>query len=229
MSESTTPGSRPPTTPGSRPKTSEADRRRPLAVLATGVALLSMAAAPWLAATAGERGLDGDLTGPDPMDRASVAAALAERSPAFPQPGSVPPGFALPVLEGEEPWIGTDTVRLTDFLGRWVYLDVFGSWCPPCRRKQPKMLEIASDLEERGAVVLGLLIGDRPQAAAEWLEANGGMAYPYLVLDAETERAWGLTGAPMGFLISPQGRVERLCFGCSGGPNGVESLPDAVR
>lgn len=198
------------------------------------VALFALAALPWLASTEGPVGLDGDgpqdlRDGAPSLDPSSVAAAVAERAPAFPRPGSIPPGFALPLLESEAPWVGSDTVRLSDFLGRWVYLDVFGSWCPPCRRKQPKMLEIASELEERGAVVLALLIGDRPQAAAEWLEANGGMTYPYLVLDERTERTWGLTGAPMGFLISPQGRVERLCFGCSGGPNGVETLPDAVR
>lgn len=205
-------------------------RKRTTAV----VALVALAALPWLASTEGSFGFDGDgpqdlRDGAASLDPSSVAAAVAERAPAFPRPGSIPPGFALPLLESEAPWVGADTVRLSDFLGRWVYLDVFGSWCPPCRRKQPKMLEITSELEERGAVVLGLLIGDRPQAAAEWLEANGGMTYPYLVLDERTERTWGLTGAPMGFLISPQGRVEHLCFGCSGGPNGVETLPDAVR
>lgn len=196
------------------------------------VALVTLAALPWLASTDGSIGFSRDggqelRDAPVSLDASSVA--VAERAPAFPQPGSIPPGFALPVLESEAPWVGSDTLRLSDFLGRWVYLDVFGSWCPPCRRKQPKMLEIASELEERGAIVLGLLMGDRPQAAAEWLQANGGMAYPYLVLDDETERTWGMTGAPMGFLISPQGRVERLCFGCSGGPDGVETLPDAVR
>ncbi|MDX1494100.1 MAG: TlpA disulfide reductase family protein [Longimicrobiales bacterium] len=147
----------------------------------------------------------------------------------FPQKGSVVPDLALPALRTDgPPWIGTDTLRLSDFRGRWVYLDVFGSWCPPCRTKQPKMLEIADRLKEEGAMVLGLLLEDSPQTAAEWLAANGGVPYPYLVLDEETKRAWGITGAPMGFLVSPEGRLERLCFGCSRGRDAVGTLPDAI-
>jgi thiol-disulfide isomerase/thioredoxin len=132
------------------------------------------------------------------------------------------------VLTDTAPWVSDEKATLSDFDDRWVYLDVFGSWCPPCRRKQPKMVEIAGILEERGAVVVGMLLKDRPEDAATWLHANGGMAYPYVVLDAETERAWGITGAPMGFLISPEGRLERLCSGCADGPDGVESLVEAV-
>lgn len=154
---------------------------------------------------------------------------MAPPAPAFPQRGSAVPDLALPVLRMDgPPWVATDTLRLSDFRGRWVYLDVFGSWCPPCRTKQPKMLEIAARLEEDGAVVLGLLLEDSPETAGEWLAANGGMAYPYLVLDEETKRSWGITGAPMGFLVSPEGRLERLCFGCSRGRDAVETLPDAI-
>jgi thiol-disulfide isomerase/thioredoxin len=120
-------------------------------------------------------------------------------------------------------------VRLSDFSGRWVYLDVFGSWCPPCRSKYPEMIEIAREMGAAGAAVVGLLLEDRPASAAQWLDANGGLAYPFLVLDDETSRAWGMTGAPMGFLISPDGRVERLCYGCARGPGSVDELPDEVR
>lgn len=147
---------------------------------------------------------------------------------AFPSPGSVPPHVTLPVLTESAPWVSDETLTLTDFKGRWVYVDVFGSWCPPCRRKQPTMLKVAKELEEKGALVVGMLLKDRPEDAVGWLQANGGMAYPYLVLDAETERAWGITGAPMGFLISPEGRLEHVCYGCADGPAGVERLTDAV-
>lgn len=162
----------------------------------------------------------GDTSAPD---------EVAETAAIFPAPGSVAPDFALPVLKTAAPFVSTDTVRLSDLSGRYVYLDVFGTWCLECREKYPEMVEIAAELREIDAVVIGLLLEDSPETAAAFFEESGGQGYPFLVLDDATARTWGLSGAPMGFLISPEGRVERLCFGCSRGESRVATLPDAVR
>lgn len=163
------------------------------------------------------------------MDGPSDPARPTGRQARFPAPGSVARDFALPVLLSEEPWIGADTVRLSDYAGRWVYLDVFGSWCLPCRTKYPKTIEVARELEAEGAAVVGLLLEDRPATAAAWIEENGGFTYPFLVLDHETASEWQMTGAPMGFLVSPDGRIERRCYGCARGADAIERLPDRIR
>ncbi len=169
--------------------------------------------------------------GPFEGDRgAAHAQAVGGRAgaPPFPARGSRAPDFLLPPLLLDAPWVGTDSVRLSDLRGRWVYLDVFGSWCLPCRQRHPEMLRVAHELRAQGAEVLGLLLEDRPETAARWL-AEHGAGYPFLVLDDRTARSWGLTGAPMGFLISPEGRVERACHGCSHGEHAIEGLPAEVR
>lgn len=165
--------------------------------------------------------LDGlGLAGSDVADAGSAP---------FPALGSEARDFALPALQRDAPFVGADTVRLSDFAGRYVYLDVFGTWCIPCQQKYPDMFDIADDLEDMGAAIVGLLLADTPEAAAEYFAENGGQAYPFLVLDDETAREWGLTGAPMGFLISPEGRIERQCFGCARGSSRIETVPAAVR
>lgn len=152
----------------------------------------------------------------------------AQPTATFPAPGSLVRDFALPRLRDQAPWTGPDTLRLSDHAGRWIYLDVFGSWCPPCRTKYPGMTEVAREMEAKGAVVIGLLLEDDPETAVRWLESNGGMAYPFAVLDETTTRAWQLTGAPMGFLISPEGRIEKKCYGCSRGADAVDRLPALI-
>lgn len=169
----------------------------------------------------------GDATGAD-ATTAGDGWPTAHATTAFPAPGSLVRDFALPRLRDQAPWTGLDTLRLSDHAGRWIYLDVFGTWCPPCRTKYPQMTEVAEEMEAKGAVVIGLLLEDDPETAARWLESNGGMSYPFVVLDDRTTRAWQLTGAPMGFLISPQGRIERKCYGCSRGADAVHKLPDLV-
>jgi len=195
-------------------------------VVAAGVVLTTVALEPM---TAGREasGRSAETAG----RLASPAGAVPRRSSMarFPDRGSVAQDFALPVLATRAPWIGQDTMRLSDFRGRWVYLDVFGSWCLPCTQKYPKMIDVAHELEKDDVAVVGLLLEDRPEAAAAWFAENGGMAYPFLLLDDKTAADWGLTGAPMGFLISPEGRIERKCYGCSRGSDAVEELPRTVR
>ena len=169
-------------------------------------------------------GDEGPVAGGDGDSWPAGAVATAP----FPSAGSLARDFALPRLQRQAPWAGPDTLRLSDFAGRWIYLDVFGTWCPPCRTKYPTMVEVARTLEEKGAVVVGLLLEDDAETAARWLEENGGMAYPFAVLDDATTRAWRLTGAPMGFLVSPEGRIEKMCYGCSRGADAVERLPEII-
>jgi len=147
----------------------------------------------------------------------------------FPARGSVAPDFALPLLATETPFLSADTLRLSDLAGRYVYLDVFGTWCLPCQQKYPQMFDIADELNDVGAVIVGLLLEDSPEGAAQYFADHGGQAYPFVVLDNETVRTWGITGAPMGFLISPEGTLERLCFGCQNGASRVETIPAAIR
>ena len=142
----------------------------------------------------------------------------------FPQVGSRARDFTLPVLHDDAPYMGADSVTLSDLQGRWVYLDVFGTWCGPCQEKYPDMEGIVRDVEAAGGIVIGLLLHDRPQGAAKWFRDQGGMAYPFLVLDDETARRWRIVGAPMGFLISPSGHVARRCVGCAMDGDRIEDL-----
>jgi len=147
----------------------------------------------------------------------------------FPNVGSQARDFTLPLLASGEPWIAGDRVTLSDLRGRYVYLDVFGTWCEPCREKYPEMREVAREVQAAGGAVIGLLLEDRPADAAAWFSAHGGTAYPFAILDDETARAWRLVGAPMGFLLDPDGRIVRKCAGCATEEHRVEGLPREIR
>ena len=48
------------------------------------------------------------------------------------QPGHPAPDFAFPGLDGK-------TVRLADYKGKVVFLNIWATWCPPCREEMPSM------------------------------------------------------------------------------------------
>ena len=164
-----------------------------------------------------------------PDDQREVGPTSTNAAPQFPQPGSVAHNFALPRLSLSEPFETSDTVRLSDYAGQYVYLDVFGSWCLPCQEKYPEMETIADQFEEAGGAVVGMLLNDSPSLAASWFREQGGLTYPFVVLDNETSRTWNLVGAPMGFLIAPDGRIEARCVGCTRGTHTIEGMLEIVR
>ncbi|HSR41940.1 MAG TPA: TlpA disulfide reductase family protein, partial [Longimicrobiales bacterium] len=138
------------------------------------------------------------------------------------------PGEA-PRVEGRS--TRPDTFRLAEYRGRRVYLTVFGSWCPGCREEYPEVARLAERFRSAGEgapVVVGLLLKDSPDRAMAFFAERGGPAYPLAALDRSAEVALGITGAPMGFLVGPDGRIEGRCYGCQRGPLAAEALEALV-
>lgn len=113
------------------------------------------------------------------------------------------PRFDLPALAGSgKP--GLATADLTD--GEVTLVNVFASWCLPCRAEHPIFMELA----ERGTVRLaGINYKDKPADAMRWLSDQGD---PYGRIGAdESGRAgieWGISGVPETFLIDRDGRIR---------------------
>lgn len=137
-------------------------------------------------------------------DPSRVPSALIGRPvPAF----SLPPlegvrgtGGALPGLSAADLAAGTVTV-----------VNVWASWCAPCRVEHPVLMELAKDPSVR---VVGLNYKDRPDAARRFLAALGN-PFSALGLD-ESGRVgieWGVYGVPETFLVGPDGTIRHKHVG----------------
>jgi cytochrome c biogenesis protein CcmG/thiol:disulfide interchange protein DsbE len=137
---------------------------------------------------------------------AALAAAFAlglHRDPHLvPSPlvGKPVPQFTLPPVKGE-----TEGFSSVDLTGQVALVNVFASWCVPCRAEHP----ILMDLEQRGAVpIYGIDYKDKPDDAAQWLDRMGN---PYrragADLDGRVSIDWGVYGVPETFLVDAQGRI----------------------
>ena len=160
-----------------------------------------------------------------PVLRDAAQLPPRPRDPGFPEPGSPAPELALPVLQQEPPYVGADSLRLTDLAGRYVYLEVFGSWCAPCVKYYHELRRMAAELRAPDFAMVGLLLKDPPESAARFFAERGQPGFPFLVLDDRTAARWDIVGAPMGYLISPEGELIYRCFGCQSGPAGLSRLP----
>lgn len=109
-----------------------------------------------------------------------------------------------------EPIAGVDSPGLSDkFLqeaGEIVVVNVFASWCLPCRAEHPVLTQMA---EERGFKLVGINYKDTPEKAAAWLKELGN---PYGAIGSDQDGRAGLflgiTGVPETFIVDASGIVR---------------------
>jgi cytochrome c biogenesis protein CcmG, thiol:disulfide interchange protein DsbE len=80
------------------------------------------------------------------------------------------PDFTLLLFTG-------DTWRLATQRNRWVVVNFWASWCPPCREEAPELEAAWQRLRGRGVVLLGVNVWDSEDAARQFLQAFG-VTYP---------------------------------------------------
>lgn len=114
--------------------------------------------------------------------------------------GKAAPDFSLPPIEGRD---GHGLSR-ADLGGRPMLVNVFASWCVPCRIEHP----VISRLVEQGVVVQGINYKDRPEDAKAWL-AELGDPFQHLGADRNGRVAidWGVYGVPETYVIDKNGRI----------------------
>ena len=110
------------------------------------------------------------------------------------------PTFDLPPIDGQGP--GFSSEQLT---GDVALVNVWASWCPPCRVEHPLLMQLAKD----GVTIYGINYKDQPTDAKAFLAELGN---PFKSLGADrTGRAaidWGIYGYPETFVVDRTGRIR---------------------
>jgi cytochrome c biogenesis protein CcmG/thiol:disulfide interchange protein DsbE len=116
------------------------------------------------------------------------------------------PDFELPPIEGlDGPGLSTE-----DLEGEVSLVNVFASWCVPCRVEHPLLERLA----EQGVTIYGINYKDPADKAAAWL---GEMGNPYAKIGADRSGRvaidWGVYGVPETFVIDRHGRIRHRHVG----------------
>lgn len=111
------------------------------------------------------------------------------------------PAFSLPTLAQPD-----RLVKREDLLGKVWVLNVFASWCAPCREEHPLVIGLA---QRSGVPVLGLNYKDQRAAAEGWLRQLGN-PYAMVLVDADGKAGidWGVYGVPETFVVDKNGVVR---------------------
>ncbi|SIN73238.1 TlpA disulfide reductase family protein [Chitinophaga niabensis] len=105
------------------------------------------------------------------------------------------------------------TYKLADYRGKWLLLDFWGTWCPPCREEMPKINAFAQKIKGRNDLAfLSIACRDQPETVISYLAAHN-YDMPASMSDNQVQKKYEVPGYPAKFLISPSGTVFNIPFG----------------
>lgn len=115
--------------------------------------------------------------------------------------GTKAPALELAALDGSErPALTTAAIT-----GKLTLVNVFASWCVPCRQEHPMLLELSKDPRVN---VVGINYKDRNDNALRFL---GELGNPYAAIGVDPNGKaaidWGVYGIPESYLVGPDGTI----------------------
>ena len=116
------------------------------------------------------------------------------------------PEFTVTTIDGQQ-------LSLGDLRGKTVVLNVWASWCVPCRDEAAELNRSYALYKDRNVAFVGIAWNDNDGEVRKFVQ---GYKVPYAVaLDPEGRIAidLGITGVPETFLIDPQGRLTQKWIG----------------
>jgi peroxiredoxin len=127
---------------------------------------------------------------------------------AAPQQGFLAPDFELSTTSGE-------TIRLSELRGQAVLVNLWATWCPPCRAEIPAIEKVYNEYKDDGFVVLAINMTyqDTLQSVAPFV-TDHGLTFPILLdQTGETARAYQLRSLPSSFFIGRDGIIREVVIG----------------
>jgi cytochrome c biogenesis protein CcmG/thiol:disulfide interchange protein DsbE len=122
--------------------------------------------------------------------------------------GFLAPDFSLQTLSGE-------TVTLSSLRGRPVLINLWASWCTPCRLEMPAMQRVYEDYQAQGFQVLAVNATNQDDAgkAADFARQYG-LKFPILLDNlGSVGRQYQLESLPTSFFVDAQGIIREVVVG----------------
>jgi cytochrome c biogenesis protein CcmG/thiol:disulfide interchange protein DsbE len=137
----------------------------------------------------------------------SAVGAPLSSSPS-PREGFLAPDFTLDTLDGKK-------VTLSELRGKIVIINLWATWCPPCRAEMPALENAYEQYRDSGVVILGLNVTnqdsekDIPPFVKEF-----GLTFPILLdRDGSVSTLYQLRGLPTTFFVNREGIIRTVVIG----------------
>ncbi|AZU63195.1 thiol-disulfide oxidoreductase ResA [Neobacillus mesonae] len=120
--------------------------------------------------------------------------------------GSLAPDFVLTDMQGNKH-------KLSDYKGQGVFLNFWGTWCPPCKKEMPYINNQYHQFKDKGVQVLSVNIQESELAVNQFADRYK-LDFPIVIdTDKEVMTTYGIDNLPATFLIDKDGKVVKSTTG----------------
>ncbi len=142
-----------------------------------------------------------------------LATSACTRSDPRQAGGVVEEDRTLPQLQGES--VDGSSLDSRDFLGSVLVVNVWATWCEPCRREQPMLESVYERYQDQGVEFLGIDYRDNREGAAAWIK-DFGVTYPSLFdPDGRTAALLSFPFVPDTYIVDRDGVIHHSIFGAT--------------
>ncbi len=112
------------------------------------------------------------------------------------------PDFTLKEINGK-------SLTLSDLRGKVVVLNIWATWCPPCRREIPDFIDLQKELGSKGLQIIGISVDQKGLSVVKPFVKQHGMNYPVMVDNGIVSQEYGpIKYVPTTFVIDREGYIK---------------------
>ena len=146
-----------------------------------------------------------DASSPDQAPRTSTEARSGATYQTDPAPA---PDVTMETLDGEQ-------INLAEQKGKVILVNFWATWCAPCRKEIPDLIDLHSSMKDDGLMVVGIAVDDEGTDVVKPFVEKEGINYPIVVdttrsIESHFEAMYGL---PTTYVIDPEGQIVRRVLG----------------
>ena len=126
----------------------------------------------------------------------------------LPHQGFQAPDFNLQTLNG-------DTITLSELHGHPIIINLWASWCPPCRAEMPALESVYQDYQDQGIIILAVNATnqDNIDEAKEFIKMHN-LTFPILLdVNGEVSRLYQLRSLPTTYFVDGDGKIQEIVIG----------------
>ena len=115
--------------------------------------------------------------------------------------GAAAQEFTLEDIQGK-------THRLADYRGKWVLVNYWATWCPPCLDEIPELVSLHNAHHDKDLLVIGIAMDSGSSNKVNAFVQAHGISYPVVMSDRKVKAQLGeVQILPFSYLYNPQGEL----------------------